>query len=239
MKFLYLIPARGGSKGIPGKNIRLLAEKPLIYYTIDVVKHLGISDDSICISTDSDEIIEVVEKYPVHVDFKRPSELSGDEADSLGFIKHAVNFYKSQNKFFDALVLLQPTSPFKRAIDIENAVNIFKDNANCIDMVISVCEAHSNPYYNLFEENHEGFLNLSKPGLNLKRRQDAPKVFNQNGAIYVINIKSLENITSLDNLLHIKKAEMPAEFSVDIDTIHDWNYAEYLISRDFISFTNK
>ena len=115
MNILVVIPARGGSKGIPHKNIKKLNGKELITYSIDVARQLT-SDDNICVSADDDNIIATVENYGLKVAFKRPIELATDSAGTNGVLLHALDFYENQGRTYDVIVLLQPTSPF-RSID--------------------------------------------------------------------------------------------------------------------------
>jgi CMP-N,N'-diacetyllegionaminic acid synthase len=223
MKDLMLIPARGGSKGIPGKNIKPLNGRPLIYYTLDAARAVA-SPENICVSTDSDEVIRAVREYGLDVPFKRPDHLATDTAGSYEMILHAVDFYEQSGKHFDRVVLLQPTSPFRTGTHIQEAVSLYQPG---IDMVVSVKIAHANPYFTLFEENSEGFLIPSKPG-NFTRRQDCPPVFEYNGAIYIINVQSLNN-GPLRRFATTRKYVMTEEDSFDIDTNIDWIVAEAIL----------
>lgn len=222
---LYLITARGGSKGIPGKNIKPLAGKPLLLYTIECARKLA-GDSAICLSTDSSEIIKVAQSVNLHVPFVRPAELATDTAGSDEVIRHALEYYKSREMHFDVVVLLQPTSPFRKPGHIREALQLFTPG---IDMVVSVKEASANPYYTLFEE-EEGFLVKSKQG-SFKRRQDCPKVFELNGAVYVINVKSLEKYR-LPEFKKVRKYVMDEFSSVDIDTALDWEFCEFLMKYE-------
>lgn len=183
MNILVIIPARGGSKGIPGKNIKLLGGKPLIYYAIDVARAI-VDDTHICVSTDDDQIIRVVEQYGLSVPFIRPTELATDTAGSYGVLLHALSFYESKGEHFDAVVLLQVTSPFRTVNHVREALNLYNKD---LDMVVSVKETDSNPYYLCFEEDTEGMLHISKGDGHYTRRQDCPPVYEYNGAIYIIN----------------------------------------------------
>ena len=222
---LFVIPARGGSKGIPGKNIKLLGGKPLINYTLDAVREVT-SDNMICVSTDSDEIIKVVQDYGLKVPFKRPPELAKDTSGSYEVIIHAMNHFESKGYLFEKVVLLQPTSPFRTGKQIEEAFNLLSAD---IDMIISVGESESNPYYDIVEEDSEGFLKLSKES-NYIRRQDCPEIYRYNGAIYVINVASLKK-TPLHQMKKVKKYLMDGFSSVDIDNPMDWMWAEFLIQN--------
>ena len=229
MKALYIIPARGGSKGIPDKNIKILGGKPLICHAIDNARHFA-ADEDICVTTDSEKIIKVVEDYGLKVPFIRPAELAGDTVGTYEVLLHALDFYEKQGKKYDAIVLLQPTSPFRRNSDIELAINEFSP---CLDMVVSVKEASSNPYYNCFEENEEGFLHLSKGDGDFSCRQLVPKAWEYNGAVYVINPESLKKCR-LSQFKKIKKVEMDEIHSLDLDTMLDWKIAELMIKEKMI-----
>ena len=183
MRTLYVIPARGGSKGIPHKNIRPLGGIPLIGYSVRVARELA-DDRDICVSTDDPEIAATVENMGLKVPFLRPAELATDKSGTYEVLLHALDFYASQGIDYDVIVLLQPTSPFRRADDVRRAMALYTPD---IDMVVTVKEAASNPYYNCYETDADGFLHISKGEGDYTRRQDAPKVWEYNGAVYVIN----------------------------------------------------
>ena len=229
MNILVVIPARGGSKGIPHKNIKKLNGKELITYSIDVARQLT-SDDNICVWTDDDNIIATVENYGLKVPFKRPIELATDSAGTNGVLLHALDFYENQGRTYDVIVLLQPTSPFRSIDSLSAAVDLYTPD---VDMVVSVKEAVTNPYYNSFEENDKGLLVISKGEGLIERRQDAPKVWEFNGSIYVINTTRLKEV-GLSRLNRIKKYVMDDFHSIDLDTMMDWYMAEYIISNHLI-----
>lgn len=221
MRYLIVIPARGGSKGIPRKNIKPFAGKPLIYYTIDAARSI-VSDEDICVSTDDDEIIQVVDNYGLKVPFKRPAELATDTAGTYEVLLHALDFYEKQGNHYDALILLQNTSPFRTAEHVKEALKLYTPE---IDMVVSVKECAANPYYCVFEENDEGYLHVCKGDGNIYRRQDAPKVYEYNGAIYIINTDSLKKQHMHQFSKRIKYV-MDDRSSFDLDTMNDWLIAE-------------
>lgn len=227
---LIIIPARGGSKGIPGKNIKSLGGKPLICWSIDVARSLT-SEDNICVTTDSLDIIKVVEDYGLKVPFVRPAELATDKAGSNDVLLHALNFYERQGKTFKMIVLLQPTSPFRKPEYIEETIELYNEG---LDMVVSVKEASCNPYYNCYEENKDGLLERSKTlDTSLVRRQDAPRAYEYNGSIYVINPKSLKE-KGMSRFTRIRKYEMPDLYSIDLDTMLDWYMAETIIEKKML-----
>lgn len=224
MKTLYIIPARGGSKGIPGKNIKPFLGKPLICHAIDQAREAGADDADICVSTDSDEIRRIVEEYGLKVPFMRPQELASDTAGTYEVLMHALDFYENRGKHYDRVVLLQPTSPLRRTEDLRNAIDLWNDD---IDMVVSVCEAATNPYYNAYETDAEGNLHISKGDGKYTRRQDAPKVWEYNGAVYVMKADSLRKM-HYAQFPKRRPYVMPTERSVDLDTPADWLRAEQL-----------
>lgn len=229
MRYLVVIPARGGSKGIPYKNIKPLNGKPLIYYSIDVARRFT-TDDNICVTTDDDKIIEVVEKYGLKVPFKRPDYLATDTCGSNEVIQHAYKFFADKGNVYDAVLLLQPTSPFRKVEFLKEAVALYDPS---VDMVTSVKSAPCNPYYDGFEENEDGYLTICKGDGSVQRRQDAPEVWQLNGSIYVINPKSLME-KGMAGFTRIRKYPMQDYYSVDIDNPFDWKVAELVISEKLI-----
>lgn len=223
---LYVIPARGGSKGIPGKNIKMLAGRPLIAYTIDVAKQLADNAD-ICLSTDDGNIAKVAADCGLEVPFMRPAELATDTAGTYEVLMHALDFYKDKGKEYDILVLLQPTSPLRTADDVKGALSLFTPD---IDMVVSVKEAATNPYYNAYEEDSDGFLHISKGNGTFTRRQDAPHVWEYNGAVYVINVASLYKM-QLGEFRRRRCYVMDSFRSLDLDTSLDWAVAEIIMKK--------
>lgn len=225
---LFLIPARGGSKGIPKKNIRHLAGRPLIEYTIEVARQL-VDEENICVSTDDDEIKRIVEELGLPVPFLRPPELATDKAGSYEVLLHALDFYAARGKKYEKLVLLQPTSPFRTAKHISEAMQLYTEG---IDMITSVKVSHASPYFTLMEEDQAGWLQKSKP-VQFVRRQDAPEVYELNGAIYIINIISLQKCP-ISYFTRVKKYVMEDAYSVDIDNPLDWLWAETLLEKGIV-----
>jgi len=226
-KILYVIPARGGSKGVPGKNIKLLHGRPLIYYAIDVALLLAANED-ICVSTDDESIKNVVEQAGLKVPFLRPKELASDKAGMYEVLLHALNYFLDEGRNYDLLVLLQPTSPFRTAEHVREAFEIWKPG---VEMVVSVKETKANPYYNLMEEDEDGWLFKSKSSSTF-RRQDSPKVYELNGAIYIINVQSLKK-GPLSSFKRIRKYIMDEISSIDIDTPLNWLFAESVGAKYF------
>ncbi|HEY0031070.1 MAG TPA: acylneuraminate cytidylyltransferase family protein, partial [Bacteroidia bacterium] len=144
MKILYIIPARGGSKGLPGKNTRLLGKDPMIAHTILAAQNSAFKG-TVLVTTDDEAIAAIAIKYKAEVPFVRPDNLATDTAGTMDVIFHAINFYKEKNILFDLIVLLQPTSPLRTAEDIDNAMRLMTEkNAGA---VVSVCEAEHHPLW--------------------------------------------------------------------------------------------
>lgn len=222
-RYKVIIPARGESKGLPKKNILPINGKALICYTIDAARGM-FEDSDIVVSTDADEIKEVVEAYGLPVPGLRPPHLARDNTPTVDVLLDFLS--KKFEDIPDFLILLQPTSPLRTAAHIREAIGLIHKE---VDMVVSCTKSDANPYWNLFEENEEGYLIKSKKG-NFARRQDVPPVYLYNGAIYIINTKSLLINKSLQ-FEKVVKYVMDKESSLDIDDLFDFKLAEYLINK--------
>ena len=219
---LAIIPARGGSKGIPHKNIIDLCGKPLIAYTIEAAlksKYI----DYVLVSTDDEQIASVAKKYRAQVPFMRPAELASDTARTLDAILHSINTLKDMGKRFSDLVLLQPTEPLRTSTDIDRAIELYYENNR--QSLVSVSEVDDHP---ILIRTIEG--NRLKPLLNVSstcRRQDMPKYYRVNGCIYINPIEEINESTSFnDNSIPYV---MEKNHSVDIDELSDLALAKYYI----------
>ena len=216
-KILAVIPARGGSKRLPGKNIKMLGNKPLIAWTIEAAKNSKLID-RIILSSDDKEIIAVAEQYRCEVPFVRPYQLASDKASSEGMLEHAITAIDQK---YDYVVLLQPTSPFRTTEDIDTAIRMCIDNrAPSVESLIKISE---NPGW---------MFCLSEGGTMTKVCKEVidSEKYILNGAVYVIEIELFmknKKIRYPDSLAYI----MLKERSVDIDTRGDLEYAEFLLSR--------
>lgn len=224
---LIIIPARGGSKGIPHKNIADLNGRPLIAYTIDTARAIA-PDDHIIMSTDDPTIAETVCREGLPVPYARPVELATDTAGSREVILDAMDWADRQGIEYDCVILLQPTSPLRTADDIRRSLDLYTDS---IDMVASVKYAASNPYYNCYETDSDGFMTISKGDGLLTRRQDAPPAYEFNGAVYVINPGSIRRMP-MGSFPHRIPYLMPDERSIDIDKPIDLIIASTLLQSD-------
>lgn len=226
-RFLAIIPARGGSKGILNKNIMDICGKPLIAYTIEAGKKSKYIDE-ILVSTDSDAIKDIAQQYGANVPFLRPENLSNDSAKSIDLVLHAIDFYENNNMCYDYVILLQPTSPLRTFEHVDEAIEkLMKSNRSSL---VSLREANENPVIMRSIENEKLKKVVSFEGPNL-RRQDLPIFYLLNGAIY---------INSNDMLVHKKKFVdedsmpyvMSKESSVDIDTMLDAKLVELIIKEN-------
>lgn len=228
-RILCLIPARGGSKGIPKKNIKLLSGKPLIAWTIEQAlksKYL----DKILVSTDDEEIAEISKKYKAEVPFLRPKELAKDESPTSDTIIHAINWLENRNECFDILVLLEPTSPLRKEDDIDKALEEFIKNYALADSLISVGEVHmENPHIVKKIENGyvKPFMELNK---NFHQRQSLPKVYFPYGVIYAVKTDSFNKKKTfyLDKTIpyFIERWQ-----NYEIDDIYDFYCIETILNR--------
>ncbi len=230
MRILTIIPARAGSKGLSGKNIRQLAGKPLITWTLEVTRTAGLNPDDVIVSTDSEQIAEVVRAAGGNCPFLRPAEFSTDEASSLVVMQHALAFAEKSSGQYDWLLLLQPTSPLRTGDDIKRVIHIAQSN-QLADSIISVSEEPSfHPRFAKYID-HSGCLKTFD-GVSLEsvRRQDCqpPAVFN-NGAIYLTRRDILQKGMILGDysIAYI----MPKERSIDIDDEFDFVVAQALLER--------
>lgn len=224
---LFIIPARGGSKGIPRKNIKPLGGRPLINYSIDVARALA-HNDHIILSTDDNEIAEVAENAGLKVEYRRRAELATDTAGSREVILDAMDWADKHCITYDKVVLLQPTSPLRTVEDVRRGIELYDPS---LDMVVSVVSARTNPYLNCYEIDPDtGMLVISKGDGCFTRRQDAPPVWEFNGAVYVINPESIRR-EPLGCFKKRKSFEMPMERSIDLDTTSDWIIAELMLSH--------
>ena len=224
-KILAIIPARGGSKGLPRKNILDLAGKPLIAWTIEASLSSKYITKTL-VSSDDEEILNVSQQYKSDI-IKRPYELSTDTASSESVIRHALNELKKENQEFDYVILLQPTSPLRDVKDIDNAFNALLDsNATAL---ISVYEIN-NKILKAFIQDESGYIKgISNNQYPFMRRQDLPTTYLSNGAIYIISVKEfMKNNSFLTNTAIAYKMDEAA--SIDIDTITDLDEIERIIN---------
>ncbi len=228
MRRICTILARGGSKGVPGKNIRLIGGKPLIAHSIAQALASGLFE-RVAVSSDDEAILRAAEEAGAHELIVRPAELASDTAPKLPAILHCVKDVEKREGRFDVVVDLQPTSPLREPSDIRGAVALLEESG--APNVITGATAKCSPYFSLVEERADGTVGLSKPtDPPLARRQDAPRTFDMNGSVYVWR---REVLTADMKLFQpgTRLYEMPEERSVDIDTALDFEFAAFLMAR--------
>lgn len=226
MRNIAIIPARSGSKGLKDKNIKLLGDKPLIAYSIDSAKDSGIFDE-IMVSTDSEKYAEVAKEYGASVPFLRSDELSGDSAGSWDVVKEVLQGYKTLGKVFDTVCLLQPTSPLRKPEDIVLSYDLLKQMNG--DSITSVCEMDHSPLWSMILP-EDGSLADFRRNLKSVPRQKLSTYHRINGAIYIRKIEYTENAIGLKEQREYAYI-MNRGNSVDIDTIDDFELAEFYLTR--------
>ena len=221
--------ARGGSKGLPGKNIRSLLGKPLIQYSIEVaLQTSGI--DKVFVSTDDDEIAKVSSSIGAIV-IDRPDELAQDDSPEWQAWQHAVSWVKEKYGEFETFISLPATSPLRSVKDVESAM--LKRSSIGADICIAISPASRSPYFNMVQKSGNNLIELvNKSANSISRRQDAPEVFDITTVVYVANV---EFIMKNNNLFDgsVTSIEVPKYRAVDIDDVYDFNFAESILNNTF------
>jgi CMP-N-acetylneuraminic acid synthetase len=228
MKYIALVCARGGSKGLPGKNIKELGGKPLIGWSIHAANKVR-RISKVIVSTESSEIAKVAIEQGADVPFIRPSELAEDNSSEWLVWRHAIEYLRDKKVEFDGLVVLPATAPLRSIEDIENCLNEFENTD--ADIIISVTEAHRNPYFNMTTNDENGYSSLlMTPENKVVRRQEAPVVYDMTTVAYVVDpIFVLEKNGTFEG--RVKSVCIPPERALDIDTPLDFKIAEWLINQ--------
>ncbi|OAB27865.1 N-acylneuraminate cytidylyltransferase [Flavobacterium fryxellicola] len=230
MRILGIIPARGGSKGVPDKNIRLLDGKPLLQYTAEIALQSNYLTEVI-LSSEEEAIITVAKDLEIHVPFIRPSALAQDSTPTIDVIIHALQWFENAGVFFDAVCLLQTTSPFRTIDFLNNAIEKFIES-DC-DSLVSVQKVphEYNPHWT-FEVNPQGNLRITT-GENqiISRRQELPNAYHRDGSIYITKTQVLLKEHSLYGK-SVAYIESNPEYYVNIDTMGDWEKAEQMIKNN-------
>lgn len=229
LKSICFIFARGGSKGLPGKNIRLLGGKPLIAHSIDIAlanPRLA----AVIVSTDDPEIADVARAYGAEVPFMRPQELATDHAPEWLAWRHAVEWFRRERGDFDIFLSLPATSPFRLAEDVDSCLELLAGDTNA-DGVITVREAERSPYFNMVTLDAGGYADLViRPTEYVARRQDAPVIFDVTTIAYALRPSFiLEHEQLFDGRLRV--VNVPAERALDIDTPYDFMLAEAIAAH--------
>jgi N,N'-diacetyl-8-epilegionaminate cytidylyltransferase len=226
MKTIAFIFARGGSKGLPGKNVKLLNDTPLIAYSINIAKAMK-EIDEVIVSTDDEVIAKVAKEYGASVPFLRPESLAKDESDEFLAWKHAVGWVLENKGNFDVFISLPATSPLRNSDDVRKCLATLTDS---VDMVLTCKDADRNPYFNMVKQGQEGFVELVNAEEKIFRRQDAPEVYDLTTVAYVCRPSFiLQNNHVLDG--KTKTVFIPKDRAVDIDDKWDFMFAELLMKE--------
>ena len=230
MKILAIIPARGGSKQIKNKNIVEVAGRPLLYYTaapaLELLRENIISE--MIVSTDSDAIAEIGRQLGVNVPFLRPEKLASDTAPSIGYALHAIDFFEREGKTFEAVLVLQPTSPLRTFQDIKKAIQLFC--SHCSDSLISAYRDETINELIMYRTKDNLAIPLNDKHNQGIRRQDHGSIYIRNGAIYLVRtefLKKTEKLISDRPLLY----EMPKSRSINVDTHEDLKFVTKLLCK--------
>ena len=228
MKAIAFIFARGGSKGLPGKNIRHLGGKPLIAWSIQhalAVERI----ERLLVSTDSEEIAAVARDFGAEVPFIRPAVLARDDSPEWFSWRHALNYLReTAGALPEVMVSVPTTAPLRLALDIENCLDEYEKGG--ADMVVTITDAHRSPYFNMVKTNPDGTVGLVNPPLlKVARRQDAPLVYDMATVCYVANSKFVMTRNTIFEG-RVKAVHVPTERAIDIDTLLDFQIAESLLT---------
>lgn len=221
--------ARGGSKGLPGKNLLELGGKPLVAHSIHMAQRLEGVNRVIC-STDSAEISEIAEELGAWVPFLRPSHLATDQSPELDSWKHLGDFLVAEGAELDDLFVSLPTvSPLRELVDVESAISLFRTSS--ADLVVSYTPARRSPWFNMVTRDSEGVLSIASSGANTpSRRQDSPEVFDLCTVVYVTTLRYVLNAKGLFDGT-VTGVEIPPERAIDIDSQLDFDVATFLYER--------
>ena len=235
MRLLITICARGGSKGIPGKNIKLLNGKPLIAYTIQTAQKFGqLYDADIALSTDDEQIKNVAADYGLLTSYSRPVELASDIAGKVETLADLLIFQeKSQNKLYDYILDMDVTSPLRTVEDLDEAFSMIRNDEEAYN-IFSVNPANRNPYFNMVEQKENGYYGLVKRG-DFKSRQVAPTVYDMNASFYFFKRSffnsGLRTSTTNKSMIYIVR-----HTCFDLDHPIDFEFISYLISNNKLGF---
>ena len=229
MSIVAFIFARGGSKGLPGKNIKTFSGKPLIAWSIEQAKQVQ-SIDRVIVSTDSNEIAKIAKDYGAEIPFLRPKDISEDDSPEWKAWRHALSFLlETEGKMPDIMLSIPATAPLRRVVDIEECLSLYQKGDT--DVVITATDSHRNPYFNMVKDTEDGNVDLIiRPKEKLYRRQDAPIVYDMTTVAYVMNPQFIMyNESIFDG--RTKAVKVPLETSIDIDNIFDFKMAEFFLDN--------
>jgi len=230
MRTLITICARGGSKGIPNKNIKSLADQPLIAYTIDIAKSFA------ALSTDSQKILQVAQQYGLQTDYLRPEYLAGDKAGKVDAVNDVLLFYEKQNQLqYDLILDLDVTAPLRTLKDLQEAYEMINADSQALNL-FSVSPARKNPYFNMVEAGNSGYYQLVKdPDGKVKSRQKAPEVYELNASFYFYKraffSRGLDTAITDRSLIYLMD-----HLCFDIDDPIDFEFMDFLMANNHLDF---
>jgi N-acylneuraminate cytidylyltransferase len=235
MKYIALICARGGSKGLPGKNIKSLDGTPLIGWSINIAKKID-RISRIIVSTDSKKIAKIATEHGAEVPFIRPADLAADDSPEWLVWRHAVNHMENQGEKIDGIVVLPVTAPLRSVEDINNCIDLFEKGG--VDSVITVSEASRSPYFNMIINDNNGYSSLAiQSDEVITRRQDTPDVFDMTTVAYVVDVDFIKKFSGIFEG-RVKSITIPTERSIDIDNIYDFKFAELILTEQYAKENN-
>ena len=227
--YIVLICARGGSKGVPNKNIRPLLGSSLLERSIKIAKELK-NVSRIIVSTDSKKIADLSIKAEAEVPFMRPKNLALDDSPEWLVWRHAIEYLKTNKERFDGLIVIPPTAPLRKSSDVERCVQYYEDNK--FEIIITVTDSYRNPYFNMVKIDKNGFTSTVIQNNNIiHRRQDSPKVYDMTTVAYVVNPNYVINNDGIFSG-NVGSIKIPIERSLDIDTMFDFHLAEFILSKE-------
>ena len=226
--YIVLICARGGSKGVPNKNIRPLLGSSLLERSIKIAKELK-NISRIIVSTDSKKIADLATKTGAEVPFIRPKNLALDDSPEWLVWRHAIEFLNKEKERFDGLIVIPPTAPLRKSSDVERCVQYYEDNK--FEIIITVTDSYRNPYFNMVKIDKNGFTSTVIQNNNIiHRRQDSPKVYDMTTIAYVVNPNYVINNDGIFSG-NVGSIKIPVERSLDIDTMYDFHLAKFILSK--------
>jgi CMP-N-acetylneuraminic acid synthetase len=228
MKVIAFIFARGGSKGLPGKNVRMICGKPMIAWAIEQAKAVS-RISRVIVSTDSEDIAAVARHHGAETPFMRPEELARDDSPEWLSWRHALHYLQNEDGLPDVMVSIPVTAPLRESGDIERCLDDFILGG--ADIVVTVSAAHHSPYFNMVKLNKDNIAELViPPTRNISRRQDAPPVYNMATVAYIADPKFVLTKNAMFEGC-VRAVEVPSERAIDIDTLLDFQIAECLMER--------
>jgi N-acylneuraminate cytidylyltransferase len=230
MRIIAFIFARGGSKGLPYKNIKMLNGKPLIAWSIEHAKSVK-RVDRVIVSTDSEKIARIAREYGAEVPFMRPADLATDNSPEWLSWQHGLKYLENTDGCLPDLMLSIPTTaPLRNVNDIDKVIDEYKKSDT--DIVIVVTESHRNPFFNIVKEGVDGYINLLGSGDEvISRRQDCPKTYDITTIAYALRPSFVLNKNSIFEG-RVRQVIVPKERSIDIDTLLDFEIAEHMIKKN-------